>query len=202
MMSPNISAAAIRVWEYTGRKPAPTFCLNLDEGEALDPTAPPIAFLLPYPEITVILTSSKGVLCGVAAKEDASGMSVKGWIPEAYRDSVTTGENANLMFFGVVCALARKLETKSTEHWIPTPHRTNTKRTRNGKKPLFSWHTVTIQPPAPKAEPLGGTHASPRFHTRRGHYRMSPKGNRVWVRDCNVGKLVNGLVLKDYAVGA
>jgi hypothetical protein len=44
-----------------------------------------------------------------------------------------------------------------------------------GKPPQFDWHTVKIEPPKPKAEPQGGTHASPRLHDRRGHIRRTGK---------------------------
>lgn len=43
-----------------------------------------------------------------------------------------------------------------------------------------------------------GTHASPRFHYRRGHIRRLASGRNTWVRMCAVGKAANGIVLKDY----
>lgn len=78
---------------------------------------------------------------------------------------------------------------------------TNKRRIANGKKPLiFDWHTITIEPPAEKGEHLGGTHASPRQHERRGHWRTCANGNRVWVRHCTVGDASRGTVFKDYKV--
>jgi hypothetical protein len=71
-----------------------------------------------------------------------------------------------------------------------------------GKAPLFSWHTVKIEPPKPKAEPLGGTHASPRLHDRRGHLRRFKNGKTCWVRACKVGDASKGVVFKDYEVAA
>ena len=47
-----------------------------------------------------------------------------------------------------------------------------------------------------------GTHASPRFHFRRGHIRRLPTGKNCWVRMHSVGTLVNGLVAKDYRIGS
>jgi hypothetical protein len=74
------------------------------------------------------------------------------------------------------------------------------KRIAKGKPPIgIVWNTVVI---APKEEPKphqGGTHASPRKHQRRGHWRRTSNG-RVWVRDCWVGDDTNGVVLKDYKV--
>ena len=45
--------------------------------------------------------------------------------------------------------------------------------------------------------PLGGTHASPRWHIRRGHYRQLPD-RMVPVRECEVGDKTRGGVVKDY----
>ncbi len=88
----------------------------------------------------------------------------------------------------------------------PTPQRTfiNQKRQAKGKPALtFDWHTVAIEPPAPKNDAQGGTHASPRLHERRGHWRTIKKsGKRVWVRDCKVGDASKGVVFKDYEVKA
>lgn len=69
-----------------------------------------------------------------------------------------------------------------------------------GKAPLFSWHTVKIEPPKPKQEPQGGTHASPRLHDRRGHLRRFKNGKTCWVRACKVGDASKGVVFKDYEV--
>ena len=76
----------------------------------------------------------------------------------------------------------------------------NRKRMMKGKRPLFVWHTVTIGPrPEPQGS-KGGTHASPRLHDRRGHWRTTASGKRVWVRDCKVGDASKGVVFKDYKI--
>lgn len=75
----------------------------------------------------------------------------------------------------------------------------NKKRIAKGKAPIYEWHTVVIEPPKPKVEPKGGTHASPRLHDRRGHWRTCKDGVRkVWVRACKVGNAAKGTVFKDY----
>ena len=77
----------------------------------------------------------------------------------------------------------------------------NSKRAAKGKGPvLFDWHTVTIGPrPEPQGS-KGGTHASPRLHDRRGHWRTTASGKRVWVKDCKVGDASRGVVFKDYKI--
>lgn len=74
----------------------------------------------------------------------------------------------------------------------------NKKRIAKGKAPIYEWHTVVIEPPKPKVEPKGGTHASPRLHDRRGHYRKLRNGKLAWVKACKVGNAAKGTVFKDY----
>ena len=83
---------------------------------------------------------------------------------------------------------------------VATNPAVNRKRVARGKKPLFDWHTVTIEPPAQKVEPQGGHHASPRKHDRRGHWRTYRSGKKVWVKNCVVGNAALGVVFKDYEV--
>lgn len=69
------------------------------------------------------------------------------------------------------------------------------------KKPMLEWKVLKVEPRrAEPAEPLGGTHSSPRAHDRRGHWRSLPTGRKVWVRHTRVGDPDTGVVLKDYLV--
>jgi len=75
---------------------------------------------------------------------------------------------------------------------------------KKGQKAFYEIHRVVVNA-APKvveaSEPKGGTHASPRWHERRGYWRtMKKSGKRVWVRACEVGTKSNGMVYKDYQV--
>lgn len=78
---------------------------------------------------------------------------------------------------------------------------TNKRRIASGKPALiYDWRTVVIEPKAVKNDQLGGTHASPRQHERRGHWRVTASGRKVWVRNCKVGNAANGTVFHDYKV--
>lgn len=78
---------------------------------------------------------------------------------------------------------------------------TNRRRIANGKPALiYDWRTVVIEPKQAKTESLGGTHASPRQHERRGHWRVTAAGRKVWVRNCLVGDASLGTVFHDYKV--
>ena len=75
-------------------------------------------------------------------------------------------------------------------------------RSKRGKKPLFAFWTLEIDLERSDKEGCdwGGTHASPRFHLRRGHARQHKKGHWCWVRACAVGnKNSGGMVHKEYA---
>lgn len=77
----------------------------------------------------------------------------------------------------------------------------NRRRVAKGKKPLqYEWKTVVVEPKAAASTPIGGTHASPRRHERRGHWRNLKSGKRVWVRNCWAGNAALGTVFKDYVV--
>lgn len=74
----------------------------------------------------------------------------------------------------------------------------------NSQYPVFSWNTVTINPNHVKtmAAATGqSTHASPRLHWRRGHFRRW-KGEFIPVAPCLVGCASNGIIQKDYIVEA
>jgi len=66
----------------------------------------------------------------------------------------------------------------------------------------WTWHQITIDLDRARArqQPLGGTHASPRWHVRRGHWRQLADGRRVFVRQCQIGDPALGGVVKDYIV--
>lgn len=68
----------------------------------------------------------------------------------------------------------------------------------------WNWAMVSVDPGQvkPKSPSLGGTHASPRWHIRRGHWRSLADGRRVFVRECQVGDMSRGGVVKDYEVAA
>lgn len=68
----------------------------------------------------------------------------------------------------------------------------------------WTWTMVSVDPSRiqPKPSSLGGTHASPRWHIRRGHWRNLADGRRVFVRECQVGDIARGGVVKDYEVAS
>jgi hypothetical protein len=90
-----------------------------------------------------------------------------------------------------------KLNQNTMPTYTATPKSNNAKRIRQGKKPMFDWHTVIIEPPKPKAEAQGGTHASPRLHDVRGHW-VQRGDKRFWRKAHQRGDASIGVVFHDY----
>ncbi|NOX73479.1 MAG: hypothetical protein GXP03_07615 [Alphaproteobacteria bacterium] len=66
----------------------------------------------------------------------------------------------------------------------------------------WTWRQITIDLDRARAKhaALGGTHASPRGHIRREHWRRLADGRRIFIRQCQIGDPVKGGVVKDYVV--
>ena len=78
----------------------------------------------------------------------------------------------------------------------------NKKRARRGKAPLIEFKLVSITgKETRKASEPHGTHASPKQHWRRGHWRNHKSGKRSWIEPMLVGDEKNGKIIKDYAIG-
>jgi hypothetical protein len=79
-----------------------------------------------------------------------------------------------------------------------------TRRPKLARRGVSGWEyrIVKIDPAraAAVARAQGGTHASPRWHIRRGHFRTLADGRRTFVRACAVGDAASGGVVKDYCV--
>lgn len=99
-------------------------------------------------------------------------------------------------------AITLEAEVAVTEV-MRAPHKLNAKRARAGKLPIFDYHVVSLArraralplPPAEGEE--RGTHASPRLHFRRGHWRHF-ETHKTWIKWMLVGNADLGFVDKHY----
>lgn len=106
-------------------------------------------------------------------------------------------------YFRIVVATLIRLEQASAGYRATANDSfINRKRKAKGKNAMtFDWTLVEIKPVVVKSDHQGGTHASPRLHDRRGHWRTyKATGKRVWVKDCKVGDSSKGMVFKDYKI--
>lgn len=176
---------------------------------------------LPYPKTALvcayegkkalIFVSRSGELTGVAGVQfdgkryhdiagfmylvDDEGIKVRhrDGTPFDYRTSHATGVLA------FIAAFLESLEISPATGHLPVRRANHEKKIRQGKVPIYDWKTVVIEPTKPKGEDQGGTHASPRWHERRGHWRtMKKTGKKVWVKNCEVGDKTLGAVFHDY----
>lgn len=125
------------------------------------------------------------------APRDANGKFKEKWIEEITRDIVE------------LCALLR-MPTCRIETQKESRLRAKIGTSKKKPKTFYDVHRVIINNKARTkipSEPKGGTHASPRWHKRRGYWRtMKKSGKQVWVQPCEVGKKSDGMVYKDYEV--
>jgi hypothetical protein len=79
----------------------------------------------------------------------------------------------------------------------------NLKRSKKGKLPICEWITGVYDPKSSykKITNIKGTHASPREHHRRGHWRVYKSGKRGWVKPAKVGDESNGVLRKTLIIG-
>ncbi|MBC6445235.1 MAG: hypothetical protein GDA50_07410 [Alphaproteobacteria bacterium GM202ARS2] len=90
-------------------------------------------------------------------------------------------------------------ETGASEALLPIEGRHATLRRARWDREGWSYNVVTIGPKRRRGPHQGGTHASPRCHRRRGHYRTLGD-RRVWIKQTTVGDDERGGVLSDYQV--
>lgn len=130
----------------------------------------------------------------VAEMAEAEGQSVFDFMLHVYR------EDAAFLVRGYfhLCAALASHEVSFDE--IEPDKAKNKMRRARGKAPLFTYKVLTIGKKKRKSRHLGGTHASPRSHLRRGYYRTSKNGRRHWVQPCMVKGETPGFVHKDYRV--
>ena len=102
----------------------------------------------------------------------------------------------------MVALLLKRLVEKRMPSYLPVVDRTflNQRRIEKGKAPKYTWHTLVVGAETVVRNDSGGTHASPRYHDRRGHQRRLKNGKVIWVKACKVGDPSKGAVFKDYAV--
>jgi hypothetical protein len=115
-----------------------------------------------------------------------------------YKAAHATAAAVFLEIYAGFCAAIHGHEVTFTD--VEPDAAKNKMRRARGKVPLFTYKVLTIGKPKRKSRHLGGTHASPRSHLRRGYYRTSRNGVRHWVQPCMVKGETDGFVHKDYKV--
>lgn len=129
------------------------------------------------------------------------------------QDAQTEGEHlANLANFALTCATYGMFgPVTDIVHYYsttnPEPIR-NAQKIARGNRPKFEWKTSVIEP-RPLEQRIvfhkGGTHASPKPHERRSHFRRLRSGKTILVRSTIINKDKMGdlgFVFHDYKLSA
>lgn len=93
-------------------------------------------------------------------------------------------------YFRHIAGLIKLADNEGLVEPMDTPQRkplTHTKRNQKRIKPKARWLCRGI-PDNDKKDHQGGTHASPREHWRKGHYRTMKSGLKVWINAMLIGK--------------
>lgn len=97
-----------------------------------------------------------------------------------------------------------------TTETIPAPDKLNKKRKKQGKQPLFSYHTLVIKPVGKRQESIPKHLWENRIHLQRGHFKTYTDEKplfghitgRFWWQPHVRGRNKDGIVMKDYKVEA
>lgn len=137
---------------------------------------------------------------GDGSMHEPYNIDVKVLLPDQMKDRATYGLDSYqelLRFYVAVCQILANNHVETFD--IEPDAKENRVRRIKGNAPLFTYKTLVIGDPKPQIKVhKGGTHASPRAHLRRGHYRTGKNGNRFWVSAAFVNGSTPGFVHKDY----
>ena len=120
---------------------------------------------------------------------------------EENRDPIEAHKTLASLIIWMIIATTQPFSINRTAYKC-TANPKNPSRAKRGKRPLFEWETVVIKPHEPRVS-LGGTHASPKPHDRRGHQRRYKSGKVVYVRPHTINKHkipTEGFIHHDYKV--
>jgi hypothetical protein len=138
-----------------------------------------------------------------AGEEDDLFARYSGWVDDLAPSTVErVNERAQQDVLALITTLAMLECANVSTRVVEPPPAANKLRAMNCKPPHSSYHVLVL--PSSSSEGtagLGGTHAPPRLHMRRGHIRRLPAGRSTWVRPHMVGRPELGVVSKDYRIG-
>jgi hypothetical protein len=105
---------------------------------------------------------------------------------------------------GLMLLSCKNITTKT----VSAPDKLNKKRIKQGKQPLFSYHTLVIKPVDNRQKSIPKHLWENRIHLQRGHFKTYTAEKplfghitgRFWWQPHVRGRNKNGMVMKDYSV--
>lgn len=145
-------------------------------------------------------TYEDDTLAVVLFQSIASGNNAALWSCFSSNELKPPDGQLSFIFNYIMAACAAMEAGAAATQMIRAPLALNKKRERNGKAPLKDFHIVELAK-RHRADPApgGGTHASPRLHFRRGHWRHFAS-HRTWIKWQLVGNPELGFVDKSYRI--
>ena len=130
------------------------------------------------------------------------------YYPEKYAESKAhpgaTASQAEMLFNKTNCILWRSIALLQVDTTIREEQVSRLRRGLLAGHGVSGWNyrvaTIDLVKIRAAMQPAHGTHAAPRWHIRRGHWRQLQDGRRVFVRECEVGDQTRGGIVKDYRV--
>lgn len=121
--------------------------------------------------------------------------------PDVGKFSIEELSMVNVMLLLLNC---KNIATKI----VPAPDKLNKKRIKQGKQPLFSYHTLVIKPGGKRQESIPRHLWENRIHLQRGHFKtytiekplFGHITGRFWWQPHVRGRNKDGVVMKDYEV--
>lgn len=123
-------------------------------------------------------------------------------VPDDRKDFVIDQATAYAVFTGQVmwCLTHGGVRTYTPSAVRRQKRMAHRKRTKANKVLEYKVLKLDLSNPPPEASDCGGTHASPRLHLRRGHWRKYKSGIERWIKPTWVGDKDLGVIHKDYEV--
>ena len=132
------------------------------------------------------------------------GARVQSLVPmEPELRNIAEREGVNTLVINLCEINGAKVGLSNPIHFVPERTKQQVakaeKAMRNNMLPTWEYRLVEIDPTYKEPRPhQGGTHASPRQHERRGHYRHYKSGKVVWVEAHTVGDPTRGYIKHSY----
>lgn len=121
---------------------------------------------------------------------------VDSWIYDDANNNNPAAVNYALQQVKAICIVLDSEIAKTTV--VSAPAALNAKRIKNSKLPIRSYNVVDLSKSRKKYDvTFTGTHASPRFHFRRGHWRHYDD-HKTWIKWNLIGNPDTGFVDKYY----
>lgn len=168
-------------------------------------------FKLPYEHCLFELQLDKKYVLVLASQHSGNNVNIiifismnEHWVAVSISDNELYRDTCDINVFRYaldqVRAVCIALDTEIAETTVErAPYKLNKDRISKGRPPMFSYHIVDLSSRYRNKPVHSGTHNSPRFHLRRGHWRHY-EDHKTWIKWTLVGNPDLGFIDKQYII--